>query len=123
MNKKSAGFTLMETTLALTLLTVGMLGLTRVFSQIVKSNTAVKQKQIAALLATTKLTQLRTLPFAEIRELKGTFDEPFQHYSWQAKFNYRPDNDKVADVWLEVKHKSNTAVKLWTQIVIKNAQQ
>ncbi len=122
MNKKFTGFTLMETTLALTLLTVGMLGLAGVFSQIVKSNTVIKQKQIAALLATTKLNQLRTLSLAEISELKESFDEPFQHYSWQARFNYQLDNDKVVDVWLEVKHKSGTAVKLWTRIKIKNAQ-
>ncbi len=122
MNKKFTGFTLMEATLALTLLTVGMLGLAGAFSQIVTSNTVIKQKQIAALLATTKLNQLRTLPLAEISELKETFDEPFQHYSWQARFNYQLDNDKVVDVWLEVKHKSGTAVKLWTRIKIENAQ-
>jgi len=122
MNKKFTGFTLMEATLALTLLTVGMLGLAGAFSQIVTSNTVIKQKQIAALLATTKLNQLRTLPLAEISELKGTFDEPFQHYSWQARFNYQLDNDKVADVWLEVKHNSGTAVKLWTRIMIENAE-
>ena len=121
MNKKSAGFTLMETSLALTLLTVGMLGLAGVFSQIVRSNAIVKQKQIAVLLAATKLTQLRTLPLAQIRELKGIFGEPFQHYSWQAEFSYQPDNDKVADLWLEVKHKSGTAVKLCTQMVVDDA--
>lgn len=122
MNRKFAGFTLMEATLALTLLTVGMLTLAGVFSQIIKSNTVIKQKQIAALLATTKLTQLRTSSLTGIEELKGTFDEPFQNYSWQARFGYRPDNDKVADIWLEVTYKSGTAVKLWTQMVVKNAQ-
>lgn len=122
MNRKFTGFTLMETTLALTLLTVGMLTLTGVFSQIIKSNTVIKQKQIAALLATTKLTQLRTSFLTGIDELKGTFDEPFQNYSWQAQFGYRPDNDKVADIWLEVRYKSGTGVKLWTQMMVKNAQ-
>lgn len=122
MNRKFAGFTLMETTLALTLLTVGMLTLAGVFSQIIKSNTVIKQKQIAALLATTKLTQLRTSSLTGIDELKGTFDEPFQHYSWQAQFDYRSDNDKVADIWLEVKYKSGTGVKVWTQMMVKNAQ-
>ena len=122
MNRKFAGFTLMEATLALTLLTVGMLTLAGVFSQIIKSNTVIKQKQIAALLATTKLTQLRTSSLTGIDELKGTFDEPFQNYSWQAQFGYRPDNDKVADIWLEVRCKSGTGVKLWTQMMIKNAQ-
>ncbi|MBW7989242.1 MAG: hypothetical protein FVQ84_04390 [Planctomycetes bacterium] len=122
MNKNFAGFTIMEVTLALTLLTVGMLGLAGVFSQIVTSNTVIKQKQIAALLATTKLNQLRTMALAEISELKGTFDEPFQLYSWQAGFNYQMDNDRVADLWLEIKHKSGTTVKLWTRILITNAE-
>ncbi len=122
MNRKFAGFTLMEATLALTLLTVGMLTLAGVFSQIIKSNTVIKQKQIAALLATRKLIQLRTSSLTGIDELKGTFDEPFQNYSWQAQFSYRPDNDKVADIWLEVRYKSSTGVKLWTQMMVKNAQ-
>lgn len=122
MNRKFAGFTLMEATLALTLFTVGMLTLAGVFSQIIKSNTVIKQKQIAALLAATKLTQLRTSSLTGIDELKGTFDEPFQNYSWQAQFGYRPDNDKVADIWLEVRCKSGTGVKLWTQMMVKNAQ-
>ena len=122
MNRKFAGFTLMEATLALTLLTVGMLTLAGVFSQIIKSNTVIKHKQIAALLATTKLAQLRTSSLTGIDELKGTFDEPFQNYSWQAQFGYRPDNDKVADIWLEVRFKSGTSVKLWTQMMVKNAQ-
>lgn len=120
MNK--AGFTLMETTLALTLLTVGMLGLAGVFSQIVKSNTTVKQKQTAAFLAAAKLTELCSLPFSEMGQLKGTFDEPFGAYNWQAQFGYRSDNERIADIWLEVKHKSDTSVKLWTQMVIENAQ-
>jgi len=122
MNRRAAGFTLMETTLALTLLTVGMLTLAGVFSQIIKSNIVVKRKQIAALLATTKLTQLRTTSLTGIDEIKGIFDEPFQNYSWQAQFGYRPDNDKVADIWLEVRHKSGTGLKLWTQMMVKNAQ-
>jgi Tfp pilus assembly protein PilV len=122
MNKKFAGFTIMEATLALTLLTVGMLGLAGVFSQIVTSNTVIKQKQMAALLATTKLNELRTMALAEINELKGTFDEPFQNYSWQAEFYYQLDNDRIADVWLEIRHKSGTDVKLWTRILIINAE-
>jgi Tfp pilus assembly protein PilV len=122
MNKNCDGFTLMEATLALTLVTVGMLTLAGVFSQIIKSNTVIKQKQIAALLATTKLTQLRTSSLTGIDELKGTFKEPFQNYSWQAQFSYQPDNDKVADIWLEVRHKSGTGLKLWTQMMVKNAQ-
>lgn len=121
MNKKFIGFTLMETTLALTLLAVGMLGLVGVFSQIVKSNSVVKQKQVAAFLATTKLAQLHALPLSEMDELKGAFDEPFQHYGWQAHFARALENDKVADVCLEIKYKSDTLVKLWTQIVIDDA--
>jgi len=122
MSKKFAGFTLLETTLALTLLTVGMLGLAGVYSQIVKSNTVVRQKQIGALLAAAKLAQLRTMPLTDVHELKGTFDQPFQHYSWQAQFDCRSDNHPVADIWLEVRHKSNTSVKLWTQVTIEDAQ-
>ncbi len=122
MSKKSIGFTLMETTLALMLLTVGMLGLAGVFSQIVRSNTVIKQKQIAAFLATAKLAELRTSPLTELDQLKGVFDSPFHNYSWQARLEYRPDDDKIVDLWLETRHKSGTKVKLWTQLTIENAQ-
>jgi len=122
MSKKFTGFTLMETTLALTLLTVGMLGLAGVFSQIVRSNTVIKQKRIAAFLATAKLAELRTLPLTELDQLKGEFDNAFHNYSWQARLEYRPDDDKIVDLWLETRHKSGTKVKLWTQITIENAR-
>ena len=122
MNRKFTGFTLMETTLALALLTVGMLGLAGVYSQIVRSSTVSKQKRIAALLGEAKLAQFRTLPLTGMAELKGAFGAPFQHYTWQAQFDYQSDDSKVADIWLEVKHKSNTSVKLWTRVAIKDAQ-
>lgn len=115
------GFTLMETALALTLLTVGMLGLAGVFSQIVKSNTIVKQKQTATFLAAAKLTELCSTPLPEIHRSKGIFDEPFGAYSWQVWFGYPSDNENIADIWLDVKHKSGTCVKLWTQMDINNA--
>ncbi len=117
------GFTLMEATLALTLLVVGMLSLAGGFSQIVKAQAAVKQKLTAIFLAATKLTELRSLNLSETEQLNGAFDEPFGTYSWQAQFGYGTDNDRIADVWLEVKHKSETKVKLWTQMVIENARQ
>lgn len=122
MNKRTTGFTLMETTLALTLLTVGMLSLAGVFSQTVKSNTTVRRKQTAVLLATAKLTELCSLPLSEINQLKGTFDKPFNDYAWQAKLGHLSDNKQITDVWLQVRHKSDTGIKLWTQMAGGNAQ-
>jgi len=112
----------MEATLALTLLTVGMLCLTGAFSQILKSNATVRQKQIAAFLASSKLAELCSSPLSEISQIKGVFDEPFVLYSWQVRFEYRSDNEEIADVWLEVIHKSGTSVKFWTQMMVDNAR-
>ena len=122
MNKKRTAFTLMETTLALTLLTIGMLGLAGVFSQIIKANASVMQKQTALFLADARLAQMCSSPLSKTARQKGTFNEPFALYSWQVQFRYDPDNKQIADVWLEVKHKSNNSVTLWTQMVIDDVQ-
>lgn len=111
----------METTLALALISAGMLSLAGAFSQIVKSNTAVNRKQMAVLLADSKLSEMCALPVSQVNQLKGAFDEPFGNYSWRAEFKYPPDNEGIADIWLEVKHKSNVGVRLWTQMAIDNA--
>lgn len=123
MMKKAAGFTLLEATLAITVLSVGMLGLTGAFSQIINSNVVSNHKQTAVFLATTKLAQLRSMPLTKVGELKGSFNEPFNDYTWQGQFAYRQDNNKVAGVWLEVRHKSGVGVKLWTQVLIDNVVQ
>ena len=111
----------METTLALALISIGMLSLTGTFSQIVKSNTTVNRKQIAGFLAVSKLSEMRAMPVSKVSRLKGTFDKPFGDYSWQVEFGYQPDNEGIADIRLEVKHKSNIGVRLWTQMAIDNA--
>ena len=121
-SRKATGFTLMETALAIMLLMAGMLGLTGVFSQITKSNAVIKQKRTAAFLATTKLAELRTLPLTEISELTGGFNKSFSDYSWQAQLRYWPESENIADIYMQVMHKSGTNVKLWTQVAIENVQ-
>ena len=76
-SKKPEAFTLMETTLALALLSIGVIGLSAAFSQIVKANATTERKSTAMLLAEAKLAWLRTSNFSEIGELKGTFSKPF----------------------------------------------
>ncbi len=116
MNRKRSGFTILESALSLTVVTVGMLGLAGVFSQIVKCNAATKQKQTAALLADKKLSQLRLLSLAEIRELEGIFEKPFDDYSWQGRVICRINYDNVYLVTVQVKHRCGTTVKLVTLI-------
>jgi Tfp pilus assembly protein PilV len=112
MNRYRPAFTILESALSLTVVTVGMLGLAGVFSQIVKCNAATRQKQTAALLADNKLAQLRLLSLSEIRELEGVFEKPFDDYSWQGQVLCRPDCDNIYLVTVEVKHRGGTAVKL-----------
>jgi Tfp pilus assembly protein PilV len=116
MNRRRFGFTILESALSLTVVTVGMLGLAGVFSQIVKCNAVIRQKQTAALLAGSKIAQLRLLSLAEMRELEGVFEKPFDDYSWQGQVICRPDYDNVYLVTVEVKYKGGAAVKLATLI-------
>ncbi len=122
MGKGAAGFTLMESMMALTLLAIGMLGLAGAFSQIAKSNNTISRKRLAAFLATTKLTQLRTTSLTKTEKLQGRFGKPFQQYSWNCQLEYQSNNKNIGDMLLEVKHKTGVGVKLWTKISIDHAQ-
>jgi Tfp pilus assembly protein PilV len=120
MNKRSNGFTLVEATLALTLVTVAMLSLAALFSQVVKANSVTAKKQTACLLAVAKLAQWRTNGLTNVPTVDGDFEPPFDDYTYHAIVEYRAD-DGLADVTLEVKHKSQTAIELWTRMRISNA--
>jgi Tfp pilus assembly protein PilV len=112
------GFTLMEATVALGVFTIGMLGLGGSFFQIVHANAVSQQKQVALLLVQRQLAEFRMAQVGELAEAKGTFDPPFEDYTWEARFVSPSQDLQIADVWIEVKYRSNVAVRLWTQMVV-----
>ena len=122
MAREPSGFTLMEVVLSLALLTVGMLGLSGLFSQVVKADAVSRQKQVAVLLAETKVTQLQMAGLGEIAATRGTFDPPFDAYTWEVQFAYRSDDHKVADLLVEVSCGSAVNVRLWSQALIADGK-
>jgi Tfp pilus assembly protein PilV len=107
----------MEAVVALAVFAVGMLGLGGTFAQIVHANTASRQKQMAALLAESKLSQFRTVTAGEWTQTAGTFEMPFNDYEWEARFFAQSRDLGVTDVCVEVVHRSGAGVRLWSQIV------
>ncbi len=111
------GFTLMEATVALGVFTIGMLGLGGSFAQIVHANAVSRQKQIAVLLAQRQLAEFRMAQLGELVQTKGTFGPPFEDYTWEVQFGSQSQDLQMTNVWIEVKHRSQAGVRLWTQMV------
>lgn len=121
-NRKHEAFTLMEATVALAVFTIGMLGLGGAFSQIVHANTTSRQKQIAVLLAERKLAQFRMTDAGDLTQTSGTFESPFDGYTWEAQFRSQSQDLGIVDVWVKVAYKSGTGVWLWIQMVVPDDQ-
>ena len=98
-NKQHRGFTLMEATVALAVFTIGMLGLGGVFSQIVHANATSRQQQIAVLLAERKLAQFRMTDTEELTQTGGTFESPFDGYTWDVQFRFQSQDLDIMDVY------------------------
>ena len=116
--RRRSGFTLMEATVALGVFTIGMLGLGGSFSQIVHANAVSRQKQVALRLAERQLAEFRMAQVGELVQTNGIFGTPFEDYVWEAQFGSQSQDLKIADVWIEVKHRSGAGVRLWTQMVV-----
>jgi prepilin-type N-terminal cleavage/methylation domain-containing protein len=121
MSRNPKGFTLTEVILALALVSAGMLGLAGALSQIIRANAVTRQRQTACFLAAAKLAQWRSTGLTDTGPLNAAFEPPFADFSHNARINYRSAEGRLADVTLEVRHKSQTVVRLWTQIRIANA--
>lgn len=108
----------MEATVALGVFTIGMLGLGGAFSQIVHANAVSRQKQIAVLLAERKLSEFRMAQSGALTPMSGTFAPPFENYAWEAQVAPQSEDLQRADVWVEVRHRSGTQARLWSQMEI-----
>ena len=113
----------MEATIALSVFTIGMLGLGGAFSQIIAANTVSRQKQICTFLAERQMSRLRLAKAGELDQTNGAFEPPWNDYTWQAQIVCRSSDPDLMDVWITVRYQSGTESRLWSQIVVADAQQ
>ncbi len=118
MGRPRRGFTLMEAAVALGVFTIGMLGLSGSFSQIVHANAVSRQKQIAVLLAQRKLAEFRMAQAGDLAQTNGSFAAPFEGYTWEAQFRSQSQDLGIVSIWIEVKHSSGAGIWLWSQMVV-----
>lgn len=118
MDRQRNGFTMMEAVVALAVFTVGMLGLAGAFSQIIRANAISRHEQMSAFLAGRQMTRMQIAGLGDLARTKGTFEAPFEGYTWETQFAPRPEDPEVVDVWIEVKHQSGPGTRLWSQIVV-----
>ncbi len=118
--RPARGFTLMEAAVALGVFTIGMLGLSGSFSQIVHANAAARQKQIALLLAQRKLAEFRMAQPGDLAQTKGSFGAAFEGYTWEAQFLSQSQDLGLVSIWVEVRHSSGTGAWLWSQVVMSD---
>ena len=110
----------MEAAVVLAVFAVGMLGLGGAFSQIVQANAVSRHKQTAVLLAERKLVELRMTDARELMRTSGTFESPFDGYTWEVQFHTQSEDLGMADAWIEVTHRSGAGVRLWSQMAVSD---
>jgi Tfp pilus assembly protein PilV len=118
MDNRAKGFTLMEATVALGVFTIGMLGLSGSFAQIIHANAVSRHKQTAVLLAERKSAEFRSAGQGNLAQTKGAFGSPFADYTWEAQFSSRSADLGIVSLWVEVRHASGAGVRLWCQMVV-----
>ena len=81
----TAGFTLLEVMIAVSLIAIAVVTLFGSQSQSVSLVTVSKFDTMASLLAQRKLTELSLQEFASINDADGDFGEDFPGFSWKMK--------------------------------------
>lgn len=110
-NRKT-GFTLLEVIIAVSLLTIGMLGLAAAFSQVIRTHAGVTRRQTALLLASTKFTELSHTSLAQMGELEGIFSPPFEDYAWKATLTLSARDPSMVSIQVSVEHVSRDTASL-----------
>ena len=82
---KTAGFTLLEVMIAVSLIAIAVVTLIGSQSQSVSLATVSKFETMASLLAQRKLTELSLQDFASVNDGEGDFGEDFPGFTWKMK--------------------------------------
>ena len=76
------GFTLLETMIALAIISIALVSIYRMHAQTIAMNAAARFYTIAPLLAQGKLAELETRGLADLSEQSGDFEDLYPGYRW-----------------------------------------
>ena len=80
--KRHSGFTLLEILVALSIISIALIAVFRLYAQTISMNHQLAFNTQAPYLAQQKMNQLMTMPAEEMGDESGDFGEDFPGYSW-----------------------------------------
>ena len=87
MQKKTAGFTLLEVMVAMAILAMALVGVYQLQSQSISLATESRFKTSAALLAQSKMADVETAAILSIHTEEGDFGPDYPQYSWRLEIS------------------------------------
>ena len=106
MNRQHTGFTLLETLVALSILSIALLALVKSSMQQINTHQYLREKTIAQWIGANQLTQLRLQQVSPtLGRHSGEIKMAQQHWTWQATVQVTP-NKNIRQVTIQVGLKS-----------------
>lgn len=81
-HKRGAGFTLLEILVAMSVITIALVAVFRLYTQTISMNHLLSFNTKAPFLAQKKMAEQTSMPGKEIGDDTGDFGEEFQGYTW-----------------------------------------
>ena len=81
-NRRSHGFTLLEILVAMSIISIALIAVFRLYAQTISMNHQLAFNTQAPFLAQQKINQLMTMPAEEMGDETGDFGDDFPGYSW-----------------------------------------
>lgn len=117
---RTAGFSLLEAVVALTVVGLTAVAVLGAFGSELRAAEKARTALEVEALAQDRLVAVRLLPAGELAPISdsvahGTFEEPFSGYQWTTRVSSVSLDPGVYDVFIEVKGES-IVYPLWTRI-------
>jgi type II secretion system protein I len=89
-NRRSRGFTLLETMVSLAVLSIAVIAVWNVFSMASRASQQDADTRVALMLADTTLTKLSLAPVKQLGRQTGRFEGQYQRYQWACDLESSP---------------------------------
>ena len=100
MSKKISGLTLLEVMITVLILSIGLVGMLRVFSTALQAQSRVDDYRDAMMLADSKMSELITQRYINSGSSEGVFEEPFSNARYCVDVEPRQDDPALQEVSL-----------------------